>query len=696
MGRKRTSPASVLFGWVRKQSTKVKIFLGLLLVLFALVALKFTIDDHMHYFLASDAVHIVGIFVLLYKLVTHKTCSGLSLKTQELTALFLAVRLVCRVMLHVDIHVFLDLVSLLATILVICMMRFKLKSTYIKELDSLKLYYVVVPAAIFAIVIHPHSFYYWRGVIFAFCCYLEAVSVLPQLRFMQNAKMVETFTSHYVFALGVSRFLHLAFWIILIYETRGAYFVSFGSGYFWFMAFFIAEMVQSFILADFCYYYVKSFMQGQLKLQGLNNGGSFADWVEGGGDRARFGIVYWGSFRKSENPKPVGEPDSKSDGFDWDLKEQYQASPEQQSVAVMDPQKKREIHALRRQEAKRKREQKRGTSRGGRNGECTRESEPEEQRVSKKEKTGQNGGSECLNTKKNVNLDFNNTTAVLTASFPVAQAQQRPPYAPVQYMPFNNGYVAYPCMLPCWTTGVDKNVGAQPHIVVARRGFRPFQAEPGRVNPGSGCELEQNGERDENGDRKAKSNASSSCSSVVSDRQSTFHEGRGSSDNNSNSAQSPAEATQLNSSKENNTIIQPEQPYSSEKPNHILKQVAVTQPKEEATVESKAVPIDHSHMPNENSSNGQVKEAKTDMGKPPKPLSQTSSLPQMPYVSTTGDGPNGKTINGFLYRYTKSEVSIVCVCHGSTFSPAEFVQHAGGTDVSHPLRHITVIPSAFG
>lgn len=72
------------------------------------------------------------------------------------------------------------------------------------------------------------------------------------------------------------------------------------------------------------------------------------------------------------------------------------------------------------------------------------------------------------------------------------------------------------------------------------------------------------------------------------------------------------------------------------------------------------------------------------------------SLPQMPCVSATGNGPNGKTINGFLYRYTKSEVTIVCVCHGTSFSPAGFVEHAGGVDIAHPLKHITVVPSAFG
>ncbi|EEF34757.1 hypothetical protein RCOM_1025320 [Ricinus communis] len=68
-------------------------------------------------------------------------------------------------------------------------------------------------------------------------------------------------------------------------------------------------------------------------------------------------------------------------------------------------------------------------------------------------------------------------------------------------------------------------------------------------------------------------------------------------------------------------------------------------------------------------------------------------LEDMPCVSTKGDGPNGKRIEGFLYRYRKGEeVRIVCVCHGSFLSPAEFVKHAGGGDVAHPLKHIVVNP----
>ncbi|XP_061374990.1 ninja-family protein AFP3-like [Gastrolobium bilobum] len=65
-------------------------------------------------------------------------------------------------------------------------------------------------------------------------------------------------------------------------------------------------------------------------------------------------------------------------------------------------------------------------------------------------------------------------------------------------------------------------------------------------------------------------------------------------------------------------------------------------------------------------------------------------LRQMLSVSTTGDGPNGKRIEGFLYKYRSGQVCIVCVCHGSFLTPAEFVMHAGGKEVVNPMKHITV------
>ncbi|KAJ7943337.1 Ninja family [Quillaja saponaria] len=72
-----------------------------------------------------------------------------------------------------------------------------------------------------------------------------------------------------------------------------------------------------------------------------------------------------------------------------------------------------------------------------------------------------------------------------------------------------------------------------------------------------------------------------------------------------------------------------------------------------------------------------------------------NAVEDMPCVFTKGDGPNGRRIEGILYKYGKGqEVRIMCVCHGSFLSPAEFVKHAGGSDVTHPLKHIVVNPSS--
>ncbi|KAK6151827.1 hypothetical protein DH2020_014462 [Rehmannia glutinosa] len=52
------------------------------------------------------------------------------------------------------------------------------------------------------------------------------------------------------------------------------------------------------------------------------------------------------------------------------------------------------------------------------------------------------------------------------------------------------------------------------------------------------------------------------------------------------------------------------------------------------------------------------------------------SYPNLPWVSTTGPGPNGRTISGVTYRYSPTQIRIVCACHGSHMSPEEFVRHA--------------------
>ncbi|KAK8707899.1 hypothetical protein V6N13_058950 [Hibiscus sabdariffa] len=229
---KTKSPIFTVTSWIRRQPPKMKVFLAVLSGIAALLFLRMVVEDHNNLFVAAEFVHVVGTCVLIYKLTKVKTCAGISLKSQELTAMFLAVRLYCSFVMEYDIHTLLDTATLYAPTLFLC---------------YCSIVYVKTQSTLLSRVV-------------------AAISVLPQLRLMQNIKIIEPFTSHYVFALGVARFLSSAHWVIQLFDTRGRLLTALGYGL-WPCLVMLSEIVQTFILADFCYYYVKSILGGQLAVR---------------------------------------------------------------------------------------------------------------------------------------------------------------------------------------------------------------------------------------------------------------------------------------------------------------------------------------------------------------------------------------------------------------------------------------------
>ncbi|KAH9617720.1 hypothetical protein KSS87_017409 [Heliosperma pusillum] len=240
--RPQRRPIHTITLWLKRQPPKVKAFLAVVAGMATLVLLRAVVHDHDNLFVAAEAVHAIGIAVLIYKLAKEKTCAGLSLKSQELTAIFLAIRLYCSFVMEYDIHTLLDSATLAFTLW-------------------------LAPCAVLAFLVHPSTSHnIINRIMWAMCVYLEAVSVLPQLRVMQNTKIVEPFTAHYVFALGVARFLSCAHWVLQVLDSRGHLLTALGYGL-WPSFVLISEIVQTFILADFCYYYVKSIFGGQLVMR---------------------------------------------------------------------------------------------------------------------------------------------------------------------------------------------------------------------------------------------------------------------------------------------------------------------------------------------------------------------------------------------------------------------------------------------
>ena len=229
------------------------------------LVLYLVVDNHDTLFIMAETVHFIGILILAYKLIKERSCLGLSMQTQEVTAIFLAIRLYCSFVMEYDWHTILDLLTLVATLWVLSTMKGALKHNYEqhnKPIDSIMTWQVLVPCILMAFVAHPQTTHnIVNRVLWATCVYLEAVSVLPQLRVMQSAKVVERWTANYVFSLGVARFLSCAHWILQIFDGQSYLKTALTTGI-WPIMVLVSEIVQTFILADFCYFYVLSFADG--------------------------------------------------------------------------------------------------------------------------------------------------------------------------------------------------------------------------------------------------------------------------------------------------------------------------------------------------------------------------------------------------------------------------------------------------
>ncbi|KAL6009281.1 hypothetical protein ACLOJK_022509 [Asimina triloba] len=478
------------------------------------------------------------------------------------------------------------------------------------------------------------------------------------------------------------------------------------------------------------------------------------------------GLSLGGSSRK--RPAPILSSASAVDLRALDARDEADVAPVSAAdLASMDPQKRRELHALRRQEARKKRELKKNGSgihvfKGVSN---RADSMPEkmllemqrsEARVrdwaAKENEGGRSENNVALTLLSNPNPNPNPSPGFggyLPNGFAVTQpAPGAPPHTaalqytfpppPMGYVPFGNGF-HYPYMMHYWgpATGAVLQQATDSAAKAAGgprldgyRAFKPFQVSADRdQNSGraaAGSESGQNGSRGGGG---PSTGSTASSSSAVSDNQSDSMRGGCSSDTRSHSSwpqfvqsqrqisplQNPQHHQLEHKSSSHQLALSPRAEETVDKPASIAGKASSSKPEEPAVVNNVSISdVARVVPPKPDHPVAVADPVSTIKSQTKSPLSRTTAadghehdegkkpepsmplLPHMPCVSTTGTGPNGKTITGFLYRYTKSEVSIVCVCHGSSFTPAEFVKHAGGTDVAHPLKHIVVVPSTFG
>ncbi|XP_051128825.1 ER lumen protein-retaining receptor A isoform X4 [Andrographis paniculata] len=207
---------------------------------------------------SGDMTHLISILVLLLKIYATKSCSGVSLKTQELYAIVFVAR-------YLDL--FTDFISVYnsvmkvifigSTLAIVYCMRFDpvMRRSYDRDLDTFRHYYLLLGCFLLALVVHEK--FSVQEIFWAFSIYLEAVAILPQLVLLQRSGNVDNLTGQYVFFLGAYRALYILNWIYRYFtEEHFSRWIACVSG-----------LVQTALYADFFYYYFISWKNNaKLKL----------------------------------------------------------------------------------------------------------------------------------------------------------------------------------------------------------------------------------------------------------------------------------------------------------------------------------------------------------------------------------------------------------------------------------------------
>ncbi|PAV57669.1 hypothetical protein WR25_23301 [Diploscapter pachys] len=205
--------------------------------------------------LAADLAHLVAIVILLLKMWKSRSCEGISGRSQALFALVFVSRYLDLFTNFYSVYnTLMKAFFLVSSFGTVYLMWVKFKATYDRNNDTLRVEFLIIPAALLAVLInHERTL---MEVMWTFSIYLESVAIMPQLFMLSRTGNAETITAHYLFALGSYRALYIVNWIYRFYTE--SFFDPIAV---------VAGIVQTVLYADFFYLYVTRVLQSTRKFE---------------------------------------------------------------------------------------------------------------------------------------------------------------------------------------------------------------------------------------------------------------------------------------------------------------------------------------------------------------------------------------------------------------------------------------------
>ncbi|EPS34146.1 ER lumen protein-retaining receptor [Penicillium oxalicum] len=206
--------------------------------------------------LLADFSHLASILILLQKMKSSSSCSGLSFKSQVLYLLVFITRYLDLFWTFTD-SLYLTTFKLLfigSSGYIIYLMLNDYKPTHDRNLDTFKVQYLLGISVILALLF-PRD-YRISEILWTFSIWLESVAILPQLFMLQRTGEADTITTHYLFALGMYRALYIPNWVYR-YFTESSFQRSFQP------VPIIAGIIQTLLYSDFFYIYYNKVLKGK-------------------------------------------------------------------------------------------------------------------------------------------------------------------------------------------------------------------------------------------------------------------------------------------------------------------------------------------------------------------------------------------------------------------------------------------------
>ncbi|KAL4788404.1 ER lumen protein retaining receptor-domain-containing protein [Aspergillus varians] len=202
--------------------------------------------------LLADFSHLASIFVLLQKMKSSSSCSGLSFKSQALYLMVFVTRYLDLFWAFTDslYNTTFKILFIGSSGYVIYLMLNDYRPTHDPNLDTFKVQYLLASSALLALIF-PHD-YSISEILWTFSIWLESVAILPQLFMLQRTGEADTITTHYLFALGLYRALYIPNWI----------YRYFAEGHFQPVPV-LAGVIQTLLYSDFFYIYYTKIMKGK-------------------------------------------------------------------------------------------------------------------------------------------------------------------------------------------------------------------------------------------------------------------------------------------------------------------------------------------------------------------------------------------------------------------------------------------------